>query len=135
METISFTHNWNNKLYCRSFSTVRIENPIKYRLHQEYRIFLNQVKGKPPIDRGVAVLRHIEYFNLFDVNPAVCYLDANLNKETFIKLVLTMYKNSGIDFNTKRMSFLVLQFISPNQSEVKAAETRNQPAEQLKANF
>lgn len=135
METISFTHNWNNKLYCRSFSTVRIENPIKYRLNQEYRIFLNQVKGKPPIDRGIATLIHIEYFNLFDVNPAICYLDANLNKETFIKLVLTMYKNSGIDFNKKRMSFLVLQFLKITEPDKQAAATRNQPTEQLKANF
>ena len=135
METLSFTHNWNQKLNCRSFSTVRIENPIKYRLNQEYRVQLLQVKGKPPIDKGIAVLKHIEYFNLFDVNPAVCYLDANLNKETFIKLVLTMYKNSGIDFNTKRMSFLVLQFLTIKTPEVTAAETRNQPAHQLSAHF
>lgn len=135
MDTISFTHNWNQKLYCRSFSTVRVENPIKYRLNQEYRIFLKQTGNKPPIDKGIAVLKHIEYFNLFDVNPAICYLDANLNKDTFIKLVLTMYKNSGIDFNTKRMSFLVLQFLTIKTPEVTTAAQRNEPAKQLSANF
>ncbi len=125
METVSFTHNWNQKLNCRSFSTVRIENPIKYRLNQEYRIYLKQTGLKQPIDKGVAILKHIEYFNLYEVNEAVCYLDANLNRDTFIKLVLTMYKNSGVDFRVKRMAFMIFQYLTIKQPEKQAAEQRS----------
>lgn len=124
METLSFSHNWNLKLNCRSFSTVRVENPKKYRLNEEYRVLLKQTGTRPPIDMGIAVLRHISHFYLFDVNPGISLLDANLNREDFIKLVLTMYKNAGIDFNKQRMSFLVFQYLQIKQVDKTAATAR-----------
>ena len=124
METLTFTHNWNLKLNCRSFSTVRVENPKKYRLNEEYRVLLKQTGTRPTIDMGIAVLRHISHFYLFDVNPGISLLDANLNREDFIKLVLTMYKNAGIDFNKQRMSFLVFQYLQIKQVDKTAATAR-----------
>lgn len=124
MESLYFTHNWNQKLYCRSFSTVRIENPVKYRLNEEYRVYLKQTGSRPPIDMGIAILKDISYFYLFDVTPAIALIDTNLSREDFIKLVLTMYKNAGIDFNIKRMSLLIFQYLQIKEVDRSAATAR-----------
>ena len=111
MKTLNFSYNWNNKLNCKSFSTVRIENPSKYVLIDEYQIILTTSPKKEPVNFGVARLQSINSFYLHQVTPAVSFLDANLPVIDFIELVQKMYKNSNIDFKKQKISFLVFQYI------------------------
>lgn len=39
---ISFSSNWNNKLTCRYFTTIRIHNPNFYKLNEFYEIVLSK---------------------------------------------------------------------------------------------
>lgn len=122
MKTLEFSYNWNRKLDCKSFSTVRIENPSKYILLDEYLVIL-KTKGKgPDIDKGIARLQSISHFFLDKVSPAISYLDANLNVFEFQKLVLRMYKNHNINFQAQRLSFLVFQYIPISQPEKQEAQ-------------
>lgn len=117
MDTLTFSYNWNQKLYCRSFSTVRIENPKKYILNHEYEVILKPKGNKAPVSMGIAVLKHISHFYLFSVNPGISYIDSNLAPDDFKKLVWTMYKAKNIDWNITRLSFLVFQYLLPTTPE------------------
>ena len=36
MKEIRFSYNWNNKLNCHSYTTIRIHNPSKYEINIRY---------------------------------------------------------------------------------------------------
>ena len=114
---IKFSYNWNNKLECKSFSTVRISNENKYRLLAIYQIVMTNKKGEIIKDFGLARLQSITSFLLDNVSPAMAFLDSNLSKIDFIGLVSTMYKNKNINFKTKPLYFLVLQYLTPTEIE------------------
>lgn len=122
MKTLEFSYNWNRKLDCKSFSTVRIENPSKFILLDEYQIILKTKGNGPDINKGIARLQHISHFFLDKVSPAVSFLDANLNVFEFQKLVLQMYKNHNVNFKAQRLSFLVFQYIPISQPEKEKAK-------------
>lgn len=107
MKELLFSYNWNKKLDCNSFSTVRLFNPSKFVLLDEYKIILETKGTTPNWEKGIARLQVIHTFNLFKVTPAITFLDSNLNVFEFQKLILTMYKNKNIDFKTQMFCFLV----------------------------
>lgn len=115
MQTLYFSYNWNNKLDCKSFSTVRIENPGKYQLLELFEVVLKTKKNEPEMKKGIARLQAVNSFLLDKVSPGMSFLDANLPVIDFISLVKTMYKNKGIDFKKKKMSFLIFQYLTEKE--------------------
>lgn len=109
-QTIRFNKNWNNKLNCQSFSTIRLSNPKKYKPDEIYNILLTDSKGRATKNFGFAKLLSINEFLLDNITPAMSYIDTNYNVPEFIKLFKTMYKNYQIDFSKKKLVFLTLQF-------------------------
>lgn len=41
---IRFSYNWNNKLNCKAFTTIRLHSPERYFLGAKFNVYLN---GKP----------------------------------------------------------------------------------------
>lgn len=41
LPTIDFSYNWNGKLNCNSFTTIRLANPNKYQIGLDYLVKLN----------------------------------------------------------------------------------------------
>jgi len=121
MEKIEFTYNWNNKLDCRSFSTVRLANSKKYVLLDDYQVYLKTKGNGPDIYKGLAKLQHIRRFNLFEVTPDITFLDANLNIFEFQKLLTTMYKNKLVDFRTQPLYFMIFQYYKIHETEKQKA--------------
>lgn len=115
IKTLHFSYNWNNKLGCKSFSTVRVSNPKKYQLIELYEITLAGKKDEPVKSLGIARLQAITNFYLHQVTAGMSFLDANLSRIDFMQLVEKMYKNKNIDFKRKQMSFLVLQYVSEDE--------------------
>ncbi len=111
-QTIRFNTNWNNKLNCKSFSTIRLSSPNKYKVGKIYNILLVDKSGKASKNFGFAKLLSINEFLLENISPAMCLLDTNYEKEAFTQMFKTMYKNFKIDFTKKKLMFLVLQFTS-----------------------
>ena len=109
-QTIRFNTNWNNKLNCNSFSTIRLSSPNKYKEGEIYNILQVDKSGKAIKNYGFARLLSINEFLLDNITPAMCLLDTNYDKADFTKMFLTMYKNYKIDFSKKKLMFLVLQF-------------------------
>lgn len=115
LQKLHFSYNWNNKLDCKSFSTVRVSNPKKYQLIELYEVTLHVNKDEPFKSLGIARLQVINNFYLHQVTPGMSFLDANLSKIDFIQLVEKMYKNKNINFKQTQMSFLVFQWCSADE--------------------
>ena len=50
MEKLEFSTNWNNKLDCKCFTTIRLYNPNKHFRGNQFEISLqNKFKGKATV--------------------------------------------------------------------------------------
>jgi hypothetical protein len=102
INSISFSSNWNNKLSCKSFSTIRVRNDKRFIIGNDYSIIL---KNEPIYIAKIVSISHIEISKL---TPAMSYLDTGYSPQEQIKMMATMYKNSIPDINKVMWSFIVL---------------------------
>lgn len=116
IKTLHFTENFNNKLNCNSFCSVRLKNCKKYQLLDIYQVILvRKITGSDqPI--GYARLQSISNFHLSQITPAMCFLDANLNKIDFINLIKRLYNSKKVNYLHEQFSFLVFQFLSKEET-------------------
>ncbi len=101
---ISFSSNWNNKLQCQSFTTIRLFCPAKYEIGNSYQIFLNGQLVKS------ATIFDIKNFYLKDISNYISYLDANLSPEEF-KLLMIKFYGKKCNIDTQLFSFILLKTI------------------------
>jgi hypothetical protein len=87
MNEIDFSYNWNNKLENKCFSTIRIYNPKKYVLNQNYKILLNSkhlYDAKIVFEKG---------FYINQLSEPMSFLDTGYSKNETIDILKKMYKN------------------------------------------
>lgn len=101
MDKIDFAYNWNGKLNCTSFTTLRLQND-KYIVGQSYEVFLKKEKIFT-----VKVLA-IKNILLENINEFIARLDTGYSREECIALIRTMYKNKNINWNTQKLSLILL---------------------------
>jgi hypothetical protein len=97
---ISFSYNWNNKLNCNAFTTIRLFQPDKYIIGEKYKVSL---KGIPVCE---SVIINIKNFKLYDLNDFIAFIDTGYNKEECRKIILRMYPK--IDFTTQLLSLILI---------------------------
>lgn len=69
MKTISFNLNWNGKLYCNCFTTIRPKNDVKYQLNETYNV---RLKG---VDMGDVELFYLIDFKLNQLKDSMSLID------------------------------------------------------------
>jgi hypothetical protein len=102
MNVIKFSHNWNNKLDCEIFTTIRRYTEEKYIYYREntFREFKVELKGKPKNNSElIAVERH----PLIKIPMLILKLDTGIFNDT---KVLELFKRFGI--NKKDMAILLI---------------------------
>ena len=117
MEYISFLTNWNNKLQCQVFSTIRLHNPRKYKKGECYNVFLNGLQYPS-----------VECMNVITVttdklSDYVCLLDTGYDKKETLAILGKMYP--GINMNTQLFDVILLKKIkqdAPKQAEMELFE-------------
>lgn len=109
---IHFSHNWNNKLNCNSFSTIRLWNEKKYQLLDIYRITLHVNSKEPYRTLGFARLQSKVQFMLTQLTPSMSFIDTNLNRIDFMTMFQKMYINKNINWKVQPLGFYVLQYLS-----------------------
>jgi hypothetical protein len=127
MERIDFYQNWNNKLSCDAFSTLRLHNKRKYVKGQRYEICLN---GKR---LGVAELHVKRTFVGTELNEFIARIDTGKSLKDLRALLGKMYKN--IFAQTKKTveaaiwDYLCLQWVlkydSENENDLPPAQSVN----------
>lgn len=101
LPAISFSYNWNNKLHCRMFTTLRLANPAKYRYNQQYAIFLKEAYLFP------AVIHAINEFRLDQINAFIAGVDTGYTMFECQNIIRKMYPR--VDFSTQRLCLLLLE--------------------------
>ena len=97
-EKLLFTDNWNNKLNCSSFSTIRIWSSQKYVIGRVYDIFLldksgeTQIKGKNYIYLGQAELGASVKILYPYINEVHAQLDTGRNLDWLRTLLKSFYR-------------------------------------------
>lgn len=100
METIPFSYNWNNKLDCKAFTTIRLYNPNKHFEGNQVNIWL---KGGA---RGTGTIKAVKPFLLEKLNPFISYLDTGYSVEECRNIILKMYPS--INFQTKQLALILI---------------------------
>lgn len=90
METVKFSYNWNNKLNCKAFTTLRLHNPRKYIPGVQYLI----TDGK---HQFVAVLKTLRTFGINHLNDFVCHIDTGYDRQQTISILRRMYPKMDLD--------------------------------------
>ncbi len=103
---ISFSENWNNKLNCACFSTIRLHNPVKYAVGNKFKVTLKgQLKPHP------AAVRTVTTFRLEQLTEGMALLDTGYSKSETIKIIQKMYKNKITNLQTQLFDFVILGYI------------------------
>jgi len=106
LPNLEFSYNWNNKLFCKYFTTFRTYIKDKYIIYGIYNIILLNGSNKYFFGYGEIIsLKHdlIENFPEHDF-----VLDTGYSKVTSLKIIQQMYKNKNINFDKQHFCLLTI---------------------------
>jgi hypothetical protein len=101
MNRITFTTNWNKKLDCSAFTTIRLEDQI-YQKGKNFEVF---EKGHL---KGVFCIVHLSVFKLNQLSEAMAYLDTGYNKEKTTNIIKKIYDKRAPDWDKQNLYYMVL---------------------------
>jgi len=106
---LKFSYNWNGKLNCQCFTTLRLNQPMKYYKGAVFNVFLNnQPKGR-------AKVLEVNCFTIDQINEFVARVDTGLSAKECQRMIREMYKNSPqINWNTQNLAFCLLEYENKN---------------------
>lgn len=104
-ESLDFSYNWNKKLDCNIFTTVRLSHN-RYYANAKKTVYL-----KKQVYSNIVILEVINC-RLDQVKPWIKMMDVGYKDSTeFDNIIKTMYKNKNIDWSTQLLSVIICQTI------------------------
>jgi hypothetical protein len=97
MKTTKFTCNWNKKLGCDFFTTLRLHNPEKYLPGNKHKILLQE--NGVWRDYGMAEVVSVRILRLHQFNEFICGLDSGCTVDETKNILYNLYKERLKDFN------------------------------------
>lgn len=119
-DVIRFNYNYNNKLSCKRFTTLRLKDVRKYQVGKSYRIELRTGKNEYRTLCYASCI-DIHIFTIDRVNEFVAGVDTGYSANTARRMLMTMYKNIVKDWSTQPLMFILLE-----KNEVKSTNTKPQ---------
>lgn len=98
---INFSYNWNNKLDCKAFTTLRLSG--RFNVGDEVVINLNHLFVSEAVIIGKKTLL------LQDLNDYIAYLDTGYNKDECKKILMRMYPEA--DLTKQKIHFYLIKKI------------------------
>lgn len=111
MIDIKFSYNWNRKLDCRAFTTIRIYNSAKHYRGQGVRIVLNNQYI------GEGLIYDVKLFYLHQMNEYMAWIDTGYSVQEAQNIIRRMYPK--INFETQRLAMILIV-----KDEVKKTEQK-----------
>lgn len=105
MEILPFSYNWNNKLDCNVFTTLRLAQD-KYYVGNKFCVVLNSEPGK-----HVEIIA-VKKILIGQITDYIAGIDTGYSVQECQKLIKTMYKNSNIEWDKQLLSFILLKTIT-----------------------
>jgi hypothetical protein len=104
-QTLEFSDNYNNKLNCKAFTTLRLRNDRKYYPGAKFRI---QLKGTY---KGTAIVKAVSHFNIDRINDYIAFLDTGSSAQECRQIIKNFYKKSvTINWDRQDIAFILLVF-------------------------
>lgn len=100
LNIITFSYNWNNKLDCNAFTTIRIHKPTKYIVGTIY-----QIDFKLPF--CIAQIVAIKQFKLSQLNEFMAMIDTGYSVQETIAIIKKIYPN--VDYENQLFDFILLK--------------------------
>lgn len=104
MKTIKFNLNWNCKLYCNCFSTIRPFNPEKYQLNETYEVLLNGTS------LGQAQIVYMKDFPLAKITDAMSLVDIGYSAKYAVEVFADLYPHIE-NIGEKLFTYIILERI------------------------
>lgn len=122
MYKLEFFFDWNKKLQCSCFTTIRLYNEAKYYPGNRLEVFLNNVRIKE-----VEVVENRKIM-LSGINEFIAGLDTGHGVMACQEVIRKMYP--GKDWGKQALSFVLLRTIVEEKDpllSVRIAEAKTQP--------
>lgn len=107
METLEFSTNWNKKLDCDCFTTIRLQNPKKFFRGAEFKILLHS--GSKQVIKGVADVIDVRNVFINGFDDFTCMLDTGYSAKETVELIKEMYKNKSLNWDRQMLSVVLLK--------------------------
>ena len=104
MKKINFSTNWNGKLGCSVYTTIRLQNISKYKTGDLYDVRLN---GKPHHKAKILGIKTLP--SIYHLSSFVCYLDTGYSAEETIGIFEKMYKAKVRNLQVQPFSIILLK--------------------------
>lgn len=108
-ERLDFNENWNGKLNCQCFTTIRLHNPIKNCVGAIKQIYLKDRY------KGDAKIMHVSRITLDQINLPMAKLDSGLLPDELRAKLRELYKSHRPNWNTQTLDFLVLEYLKDSK--------------------
>ena len=86
LQDLKFSSNWNNKLECKCFTTIRPFRADRYRIGEFVRVVLN---GKFLFNAEIV---HFYPLNLSQISETLAHVDTGYNAADCCDIIRKMYK-------------------------------------------
>lgn len=106
---MEYNRNWNNKLACDCYTSIRLANAGKYKVGRRYGVYLN---SKHHHD---AILLEVRELTLDQINERLARLDTGYGAKETQDILMKMHRNKFVDWQTQRLSWCLFQKLKPGQ--------------------
>lgn len=115
MESIKFSFNWNKKLGCDYFTTLRLRNDKKYHPGAKHKILL-QEKGVWR-DYGMAEVVAVRIVRIHQLNEFICGLDTGYSVDETKDILYKMYKEKVPDINQAEFNLVLYRKLKTQHAQ------------------
>lgn len=111
-QIVRFSQNWNEKLLCNCFSTIRLRNTKKYIKGKKYLIML-KIPGTNHFEElGEATLIASSMFNLDQISDSMAFIDSGMDSLKLRDMLRTMYIKKVQNVDVQLFNMLVFKWDS-----------------------
>jgi len=109
MDDLNFNHNWNGKLNCEFFTTIRLWNEKKYFVGAKFR---HLIKEK---FKGHVEVVGVKKIYIHQINDWMAWMDTGYSAKTTQDIIRKMYKNRPtINWDSQQLAYVMLKRIKEN---------------------
>ena len=109
MERLNFSTNWNRKLDCDVFSTIRLWKPEVHYQGREVDIYDRSVT--PPRFKGRGRYELVSQVLISQLKPAIAMLDTGYSLEETQNIIRTMYYKTMSNIETQPLAYIIIRKI------------------------
>lgn len=106
---LKFSTNWNKKLDCDVFSTIRLWNPAVHYVGREVSIYDNS--GSTGKFKGRGRYELVSEIKLHQLKPAAAILDTGYPLPETLNLIRAMYRNKIADVDKASFAYIIVRKI------------------------